>query len=65
MNLQAMMDTDDLDKVIRLLEQNNWDEGQAFSTYMAQQAANAPARNGAGGFNEEMKDDGGVRAPIQ
>jgi len=27
MNLQAILDIDDLDKVIKLLEQNNWDEG--------------------------------------
>jgi len=31
---------------------------------MAQQAANEPANNATGGFNEEMKDGGGVRAPI-
>ena len=27
MNLQAILDIEDLDKVIRLLEQNDWDEG--------------------------------------
>ena len=27
MNLQAMINIDDIDKIIQLLEQNNWDEG--------------------------------------
>jgi hypothetical protein len=36
MNLQAMLNIDDIDKVISLLEQNNWDEGQAASAHFAQ-----------------------------
>lgn len=38
-----------------------------MGAHMAQEAANAPANNamGGAGVNEEMKDDGGVRAPIQ
>lgn len=34
-NLQAILDIEDLDKVIQLLEQNNWDEGQAANAYYA------------------------------
>ena len=34
-NLQAILDTDDLDKVIQLLEQNNWDEGLAANAFYA------------------------------
>jgi hypothetical protein len=30
-----MLDIDDLDKVIKLLEQNNWDEGQAANAFYA------------------------------
>ena len=68
MNLSAMLGIDDLDKVIALLKENNWDEAQAANAHFAQQMA-----GGGGGqannpmdFNEEYKDDGtGVRAPIQ
>ena len=35
MNLSAMLNIDDLDKVIKLLEENNWDESQAANAYMA------------------------------
>jgi hypothetical protein len=30
-----MLDIEDLDKVIGLLEQNSWDEGQAANAYYA------------------------------
>ena len=43
MNLQAMLDIEDLDQVIKLLEQNNWDEGQAANAFYAQQVAHGPA----------------------
>jgi len=39
MNLQAMLNVDDIDKVITLLEQNNWDEAQAANAHFAQVAA--------------------------
>ena len=39
MNLQAMLGIDDIDVVIRLLEQNDWDESQAANAHFAQQAA--------------------------
>ena len=35
-NLQAMLNTDDLDKVIKLLEKSNWDESLAASTYFSE-----------------------------
>ena len=34
-NLQAMLQIEDIDQVIRLLEENNWDESQAASAHMA------------------------------
>ncbi len=68
-NLQAMLDIEDLDQVIKLLEQNNWDEGQAANAYFAQQVAHGPAQNQANNANpfaaEEQKDEHGYRAPIQ
>ena len=36
MNLSAMLNIDDLDRVIKLLEENNWDESLAANAYMAQ-----------------------------
>lgn len=69
MNLSAMLNIDDLDRVIKLLEENNWDESQAANAYMAQQVAGGPgASSDTRGFtaNEEEKyDEDGVRAPIQ
>lgn len=35
-NLQAMLNIEDIDKVIKLLEENNWDESQAASAHFAQ-----------------------------
>jgi len=63
MNLQAMLNIDDFDKIILLLEQNNWSENQAANAYYAQQMAGA----GPPAQNEEMKMDEnaeGYRAPI-
>lgn len=34
-NLQAIIDVEDVDLIIRLLEQNDWDESSAASAYMA------------------------------
>ena len=69
MNLQAMIDTDDIEKVIQLLEQNNWDESQAFSAHAAQQIDRGPGHrdaNGPANAEENKGDmDGGVRAPVQ
>ena len=39
MNLSAMLNIEDLDQVIKLLEENNWDETQAASAHFAQQMA--------------------------
>ena len=36
MNLQAMLNIEDMDQVIKLLEQNNWSETDAANTYYAQ-----------------------------
>lgn len=35
MNLQAILNLEDMDLVIQLLEQNNWDESAAASAYYA------------------------------
>jgi len=35
MNLQAMLNIEDIDKVIQLLEQNDWDESQAANAFFA------------------------------
>lgn len=66
MNLSAMLNIDDLDQVIKLLEENNWDESQAANAYMAQQMAGGGGPDTRPGTaNEEHKyDDDGVRAPI-
>ena len=37
MNLSAILNIDDMDEVIRLLEENNWDESQAANAHYAQQ----------------------------
>jgi hypothetical protein len=34
-NLQAMLNIEDIGKVIELLEENNWDESQAASAHFA------------------------------
>lgn len=68
MNLSAMLNIEDLDKVIKLLEENNWDESEAANSYMAQQMSGGRGDTGPGtaDMNEEHKyDDDGVRAPIQ
>ncbi len=36
MNLSAMLGIDDLDQVITLLKDNNWDEAQAANAHFAQ-----------------------------
>ena len=65
MNLSAMLGIDDLDQVIALLKDNNWDEAQAANAHFAQQMVGGGG-GPPGGMNEEYKDDGtGVRAPIQ
>lgn len=35
LNLQAMLNIEDFDKVLELLEENNWDETAAASQHMA------------------------------
>lgn len=66
MNLSAMLNIEDLDKVIKLLEENNWDESQAANAYMAQQVAQGSTNPSGLNQNEEHKyDEDGVRAPIQ
>ena len=37
-NLGAMLDIQDVDEVINLLQQNNWDEQSAAQAYYAKQA---------------------------
>ena len=32
-NLQAILDSDDIDLIIKLLESNNWDETRAANAY--------------------------------
>lgn len=44
-NLSAMLNTEDVDKVIELLQQNNWDESAAAQAFYAREAheeINAP-----------------------
>ena len=36
-NLSAMLNIEDIDQVIQLLKQNNWDESQAANAFYAQQ----------------------------
>ena len=36
MNLSAMLNIEDLDRVIKLLEENDWDESKAANAFMAQ-----------------------------
>ena len=47
-NLQAMLNIEDISKVIELLEENGWDESQAASAFFAQQMA-----GGGGGGQQE------------
>ena len=35
-NLQAIINIEEIDLIIQLLEQNNWDESQAASAFLAQ-----------------------------
>ena len=42
-NLCAMLDTQDVDQVIELLQQNNWDEANAAQAFYAKQARNMPS----------------------
>jgi hypothetical protein len=35
MNLQAMLNIEDIDRVIELLQQNDWDESQAANAHFA------------------------------
>lgn len=35
MNVQAMLGTDDIDKVIKLLEENDWEESDAVNAFYA------------------------------
>ncbi|CDW77100.1 fas-associated factor 1 [Stylonychia lemnae] len=67
LNLQAILNVDDVDIVIKLLEQNNWDETTAASAFYAQQIndqqRNSRPRNDSNFYQEE--DDTGVRAPMQ
>ena len=63
MNLSAMLNIEDLDRVIKLLEENDWDESKAANAFMAQQIASSDTRGQTA--NEEHKfDEDGVRAPI-
>ena len=58
-NLQAMINIDDMDRIFNLLEENDWDEGKAASAFFAKQMAATGVRPEQ---EEELKDD--VRAPI-
>ncbi len=40
-----MLGTDDIDLVIRLLEENNWEETQAANAFFAQEYGNDRNRN--------------------
>ena len=76
-NLSAILNVDDVDKVIELLQQNNWDESAAAQAYYAQQAQQEmnqqPMRPAAAaGLNQSIQtnDDeymaeNGVRRPIE
>jgi hypothetical protein len=55
-NLRVMLDTEDIDLIIELLQQNNWDETEAASAYMARQVPDD---------QQPLIDNGGVRAPMQ
>ena len=37
-----MIGIDDIDKVIKLLEENDWEEGQAVNSFYAQEAQGNP-----------------------
>ena len=39
-NLSAILNTQDVDQVIELLQQNNWDESAAAQAFYARQAQN-------------------------
>ena len=47
-NLQAMLNIEDIGKVIELLEQNGFDESQAASAYFAEQMAGGNGQGGPG-----------------
>ena len=61
-----MLNIEDMDQVIKLLEQNNWSETDAANTYYAQQANQGAHQNQPNAdLNEEYQNNHGVRAPIQ
>lgn len=61
-----MLNIEDMDQVIKLLEQNNWSETDAANTYYAQQANHGTHQNQPNAdLNEEYQNNHGVRAPIQ
>eukprot|EP00347_Sterkiella_histriomuscorum_P016338 403353573 len=74
-NLQAMLNLEDVDKIIGLLEQNNWDEAQAAIAFYAQEMhsqerqGRASQNNRQSMYDDQMMDDGddrnNVRAPMQ
>ena len=54
-NLQAMTGSDDIDKIIRMLEENDWDESKAANAFFNAGPPQQPA----------AEDMDGYRAPIQ
>jgi len=62
-NLSIILGLDDVDKVIELLQQNNWDESQAAQAYYARQAheqVNGGQRPAAGAhlnYSMQTNDD--------
>ena len=58
-----MLGTDDIDLVIRLLEENNWEETQAANAFFAQEYGND--RNHNQTREDTQIDENGVRAPMQ
>ena len=45
MNVMAMLGSDDVDLVLRLLQENDWDEAQAVNAHYAQQVQNQSRPN--------------------
>ena len=68
-NLCVMLDTQNVDQVIELLEQNNWDEANAANAYYAKQAQRMPSEHRASmNMNQQLDTEGdveGVRQPMQ
>lgn len=54
-NLQAMTGSDDIEKIIRLLEENGWDESKAANAFF----------NAGPSQQQPEVDMDGYRAPIQ